>query len=253
VSDDWHFSGSTRRDLEAALTGLPQRRSAKQDVLARVLGWLLAEIDLEGFDAIIEREIPGGVLPASEAGAEKYLEIAKWLGARLIQALELRLHEEQELRILDLGTGFGYFPAIARALGHRIAALDLPDPLYTEVTGLLGVPVRHHRVEYDVPLPDFGTRFDLVTGFMVTFNMLPGFELWDAAQWKQFIGRVFDEQVADDGALYLVMNDQTRVPGLHHYDPGFEQMLSELGRPFTKRAEKVVIGNLTRCMAGSAS
>ena len=106
---------------------------------------------------------------------QKYLNIDYWLRLNVMRALRLGLHRphKKPLRILDLGTGFGYFPYVARFYNHDIHGVDLPDdPLFVGAQTFFEIPVTHARIDINAEkiLPDLGARYDLITGFQVCFN-----------------------------------------------------------------------------------
>ena len=56
----------------------------------------------------------------------------------LYSAYELGLHRARPRRVLDLGTGCGYFPYICNYFGHTAVTADLDDvPMYNEITQFL--------------------------------------------------------------------------------------------------------------------
>ena len=61
----------------------------------------------------------------------KYLELNDWVSRMCNDAAFMGLDRASPLRILDIGTGPGYFPFICRKLGHKCLALDKPGyPFY---------------------------------------------------------------------------------------------------------------------------
>jgi len=78
----------------------------------------------------------------------------------------LRLGASKPLRVLDLGSAFGYFCRACTLLGHDAEGVDdlAVAPVYRVATGLLGVYVHAHRVSVEKPLPDTVTGlYDLIT------------------------------------------------------------------------------------------
>jgi len=93
-------------------------------------------------------------------------------------------------RVLDLGSGAGYFLHICKRLGHDVLGLDMHDPnsaWYADMLQLLGVNRVMWRIDPFVKLPDLGPRFDYVTAFMVCFNRHIYEDKWKIEQWRFFL------------------------------------------------------------------
>ena len=72
---------------------------------------------------------------------------------QMIRALDLHLNNADK-SVLDIGTGFGYFPYICEFFGNTATAIDVPDhALFNEVTKFLGVKKTFHRIEPFEALP----------------------------------------------------------------------------------------------------
>src|SRR5215469_13999237 len=76
---------------------------------------ILSGIDLAGLERIREKfSVPG-----ERTHWPKYVDADRWLRLNIRRAQELRLTARlAPLRILDLGSGAGYFLLVARYLGH---------------------------------------------------------------------------------------------------------------------------------------
>lgn len=112
-------------------------------------------------------------------------------------------------RVLDIGTGAGFFPFTARYLGHDAESIDVcDDPLYGELTELLGVYRKIHRVRIENPLPDFEQKFDLITAFQLVFDRdpaLPG-GAWGPSEWASFLNYVRTNHLTENGSVFLGLN-----------------------------------------------
>lgn len=164
-------------------------------------------IDRTALGAIRERYRHG---PAS-AYESKYWSLGLQLPKNLRRAYRLGLHRPgPKLDVLDLGTGFGYFPFVCEFYGHRALGLDQDDwageNLYRDVVDLLGVervlsPIRPFR-----PLPDLGRRFDLVTAFACLFNRPKKRDAWSVGEWQYFVDSLSELHLAPGGSLLLTLN-----------------------------------------------
>ncbi|HYY28174.1 MAG TPA: hypothetical protein VE860_09535, partial [Chthoniobacterales bacterium] len=128
---------------------------------------MVHKLESKGFDKIRSKYAN----PDDKTGWPKYVDAAHWLNLAIRQARGLHLDRRPPLRILDIGSGAGYFLFVCKQFGHAVMGLDLDWPLmYAEMFELLQIPRQIWRIEPFQPLPDLGVRFDLVTGFAVCFN-----------------------------------------------------------------------------------
>ncbi len=183
------------------------------------------ELDWPALDRLAE---------AHPKGSErKYLETRKWLERKLDAALLLGLAAGPPLDILDIGTGGGHFPYVARHFGHRVVAVDLPEiALYDALCAWLGVEKHDVRVEARTPLPDFGRRFDLVTAFMLGFNTKADGTLFTLDDWAWFLDDVRANQLKPGGRLLLKMIRQAERCGPKYGDPELMRLFAGRGARF---------------------
>ena len=165
---------------------------------------VLETVDLQGFRTYQKRYQDADPPPL---GYSKYLNIREWLLDKLTYFHLLGLHKVRGLRILDLGTGAGYFPYICAFYGHRAVALDLDIiPMYNELCQFLRVDRRTYKIVRFEKLPDFGTRFDLVTGFMIKFNQHDLPDQWGVNEWSFILDDLVGNQLAPSGRIFLALN-----------------------------------------------
>jgi SAM-dependent methyltransferase len=163
---------------------------------------IIQTINHEKFEKIRTRyrvENPGDT-PA------KYLDLPTWLEANLQRIRDLELDLGRRRRVLDIGSGSGYFLYICKLLGHDAVGLDLDDmPMFNETIALLGVKRVVWRVRAFVPLPDLGKKFDLITAHMICFNnhKMPG--LWGIKEWDFFLDDV-SRYLAPGGRIWFELN-----------------------------------------------
>ena len=140
----------------------------------------------------------------------KYFDTEYWLEDALRRAYRLDIPKGLYGRILDIGTGFGYFPYICEYFGHTAHAIDREGHgLYDAATGILGLTRRHHTVTAFQPVatPDDDTDgYDLITAFQIAFDRPTLETLWGADDWDYFIRDMLDNRLRDGGRLHLELN-----------------------------------------------
>jgi len=207
---------------------LAARYRARRDQAARQRAFsltpqgILEGIDCEGLEKIRSQH----AIPNPGIRIEKYLEMDKWLTVNVKRIFNLGLDFGPKKRILDLGSGAGYFLHISRRLGHGVLGLDIPDPeWYGDITRLLGVPRVVQRINRCEPLPELGEPFDLVTGFMVCFNDHLGNPPWGVAEWQFFLDDLWT-RLRPGAVVWFELN-----PGADgsHYTPELKRFFEERG------------------------
>ena len=184
---------------------------------------MLECLDQEKLNAIIATI--GSLNPGEHT--VKYLDFEKWFTANIRRVLNIGLDFQRPKRILDLGSGAGYFLHTCKRLGHDVLGLDVNDPTATwytrmfELYGIRRVITYIHRFK---PLPDLGGRFDYVTAFMVCFNQHQSGNPWGIKEWGFFLDDLW-QRLNPGAVVWFELN-----PALDgtHYSP-------ELGRYFQQR------------------
>ena len=137
----------------------------------------------------------------------KYFNVEGYVWEHLQRAIFLGLHNVPQ-DVLDIGTGFGYFPYICMFFGCRVKATDLPGlPLFDEVTNFLGVDKIRHRIEPFQPLPQLGMKFHVINAARVAFawksNLI---DRWGPEEWDYFFTDAVTNQLHPGGRLFLDLN-----------------------------------------------
>lgn len=143
----------------------------------------------------------------AEGGYSKYLNLRQWFSQKLSYVYLLGLHRSRPLKILDLGTGPGYFPYLCSLYGHQVQALDLDIvPMYNDLCRFLKVKRTTWRINPYEPLPNLGSKFDLVTAFMIKFNQHDLPEQWGIKQWEFMLNDIQKNQLNPGGRIFLDFN-----------------------------------------------
>lgn len=113
----------------------------------------------------------------------KYFDHATQTGMAAERLAFLGLLNSRPLRILDIGTAFGYFPAACDLAGHDAYGLDEDMPLLHDVAKAIGFRYIPQLVVRYQSLPNLG-KFDLVTAYGVNFGYHdPTYWGWGEYEW----------------------------------------------------------------------
>ena len=173
------------------------------------------------------------------AQINRFEDIVYWVDINVERAQDLWLDRATPLRILDLGSGAGYFLYVCKYFGHDVLGFDTDsEPLFGAATELLGVRRVIGRIERQTPLPDLGQKFDLVTGHRVCFHRIgkvrDGVE-WSPADWRFFIDDIRSRFLEPNGRLLLDFNP--RPDGSPFFTPELRKFfLSQGARIFRSKA-----------------
>jgi len=166
---------------------------------------LVRELESKGFEQIRAKYAN----PDDQKGWPKYVDAAHRLGLAIRQARFLQLDRCKPLRLLDIGSGAGYFLFVCKRLGHSVMGLDLDwPPMYAEMFELLEMPRKIWRIEPFQPLPNLGGRVDLVTGFAVCFNSHGSNSVWGVKEWDFFLDDVRKNVLSPRGEIYFELNPE---------------------------------------------
>ena len=144
-----------------------------------------------------------------EDSYEKYLNYKYWLLDNLLRFYKLQLHKEKsKIKILDLGTGFGYFPFICNYFGHHADAIDLDNNnLYNIIITKLNINRYPLKIE-KYKILDVEEKYDLITAFMICFNNHKKDDLWGIHEWEFLINNLSNKNLNINGKLYFSFNSE---------------------------------------------
>ncbi len=154
---------------------------------------------------------------ATGEDGSKYLHSWIWLIDNAFRVVRLSLDRRPTSRILDLGSGAGYFIAISRALGHHVQGIDLGEhAIYTSVNKAFGNNIVWHRITPALPLPaaELQEPFDIITAFSVTFDRHgrgPNAPPWSLFDWRCFLLKL--EPFLKPGGIVLLQLNTTKLLG----------------------------------------
>ncbi len=182
------------------------------------LARLKAEVDLDGLAGIRSRHGVSG----EKTRYPKYLDVDGFLRMNIRRAQDLRLNLGPPLRVLDLGSGGGYFLFVCRSLGHSGVGLDVGEPaMYGEMFELFELTRVLWRIEAFQPLPVLGERFDLITAFSICFNGHKSERIWGVREWEFLFDDLQQNFLKPGGRIYFDLNPEADgssvTPALHDF------------------------------------
>ena len=196
---------------------------------------LTAEALMGGLDAKKVRDIRSryGIENPGIAW-QKYVEFERWFSKYITRAEDLGLDFGRRKRILDIGSGAGFFLYVCKKLGHDCVGLDFLEgehpgsaEFFAEAFALFGLPRVIWRITAFVPLPDLGAPFDLVTAFMINFDD-PLKNRWKRAEWEFFMDDL-QARMRPGGQVRLELNPG---PGRQIFHTAVREFFEERGGIF---------------------
>jgi hypothetical protein len=166
--------------------------------------------------ALDERVFLDCLALSKTAGKSKYLDAERRLGESLRDAMDLELHLAPPLRILDIGTGPGYFPYVCKKFGHDCIGLDKPGmTMFEALRKWVGTKVIDHRISPRGPLTTLAGKFDVVTAFRCPFYVVRSQRrLFTIAEWSYFLDDLKGNLLLPSGSFHLKMNLDHKYEGL---------------------------------------
>lgn len=144
----------------------------------------------------------------NQIDASKYLNLDTWVLENLGRIYSLGLNKESGLRTLDISTGCGYLPFIARYFGNDAEATDLPDcEVYNETISALGIKRQICEITSFKKLTIEG-RYDLITAYMICFNKHALPDVWHINEWEYFLKNLREHHLTQDGEIFLSFNPE---------------------------------------------
>jgi SAM-dependent methyltransferase len=186
-------------------------------------------MDMEGFEKIRAKYYKAG----EKVDPKKYLNLDEWMRTNVKRIRDHRIKKSPpKLRILDIGSGSGYFLHIARCLGHDVLGMDIDtEPVFRETFALLKLPRLIHRIEPFQPLPDLGKPFDLITGHMTCFNRRADDTHWGKEEWDFFLHDLL-KHLKPGGKIQFDLNP---LRDGRHMEPELKKYFKSLGGKIDRR------------------
>lgn len=186
-------------------------------------------IDKEGFEKIRARYYN----PNEKVNPKKYLNLDVWMRTNVKRVRDHRIRKAPpKLRILDIGSGSGYFLHILKCLGHDVLGMDIDtEPVFRETFALLRLPRIIWRIEPFQPLPDLGGKFDFITGHMTCFNRRADGTHWGQEEWQYFLNDLL-KHLKPGGNIQFDLNP---LRDGRHMEPALRDWFKSIGGKIDRR------------------
>lgn len=241
----WMF-GDFRDMVQDRIAELREGARAMDAPKASFFEYLLSEVDGEQF-GLVQKLFLGESSRAENGNMLKYIDPITWFESKLNIAHWLELDIQSPRRILDLGTGPGHFPVVARFYGHSVVGTDLPDRsrglghyghLYDALCDVYNVKRISHRIFPFQLLGDVEGRYDLLTAFLAAFNIDEAKRPWSVEHWRFFLLDLRENVLNDGGALCMTLDDTKLTADSWSF-------LRDLSDKYVEKKKQILISNFS--------
>jgi len=165
----------------------------------------------------------------------KYLKFEEWVPKNLRRARDAGITPAPPKRkVLDIGSGVGWFLLVARAMGHEVVGLDIEgDPVYRDMMALLEIPRVIHAIQPYQPLPAEIQGLDLVSAHMTCFNRYRDKRHWGPDEWSFFL-KDLRSRLNPGATIVLELNPR----------PDGSPMAPDVRRWFQSEGGRVIFGRV---------
>ena len=164
-----------------------------------------------------------------------------------LKALTLGLHSALPARILDIGSGGGYFVTECRHPGHDAHGTEVPTSrlnnetaaAYREIGQALQWEPKRLLIQAHTPI-ELTTSYDLITAHKITFNDYRKPTEWGVSQWQFFVQDAL-RLLTPGGHLVLDLNENVEKYGVRRwYSSELRDFFGSIGSVTQNR---IVIGH----------
>lgn len=174
------------------------------------LSHVLAAVDMEKFEAVKARYAH---LTYDDYKRVKYLDIENYLARNIANAQRLNLIGGPKRRILDLGSGCGFFPFICRQYGHHVECVDMGGiDIFDDMMEVFGLSRLNRTIKPMQPIDLPWSDFDLVTGLMIKFDQISETSRFGPMEWAFFYQDCATNYLKPHGSIFLEFNKLPDLP-----------------------------------------
>lgn len=174
---------------------------------ARLMSLLYTQNFVNKIDLARFNEIRVKYETLSKTPKRKYFNLHYWINLNLGYVFFLGLEKRGGEAILDIGTGFGYFPFLCKTLGHAVQTIDVGLlPVYDEMINFFGLSRLIYKVNPSERIIDTTQEYDLVTALMVSFANHNKNTAWGVTEWNYFLQDIKTHQLKQSGRIFMTLN-----------------------------------------------
>jgi len=159
------------------------------------------------------------IIQLGNAIGNRYLQdrIDKWIGEKLDVAHGLDLHcSNSTKKLLDIGTGAGWFPFICKLYGHNCIGTDIAGrPEYDPAYKFFNIPFTEMLVYPFEPML-LTENYDYITAMRAFFPQRP--RAWEKEEWQYFL-KDARNHLNTNGALYISANSGSKLDSRYNKLP----------------------------------
>ncbi len=121
-----------------------------------------------------------------------------------------RISTENSSSFLDIGTGMGYIPYVFKHNGYNVTCFDMVGcaDIFNKSCEILGIKKHHFTINKYETLINFNKKFDIINSSLICFNKHKEKDLWLKDEWFFFLNDIYNNQLSDEGILYLGFNSE---------------------------------------------
>ena len=183
--------------------------------IAMFYGHLLERLDFQEYESI-KSEFLTESKAQDYSNMLKYFDHSYWFESKIDIIRKLNLQSSPTLDILDIGTGVGHFPVLARYFGHNVWGANLPRKMLRPTDGerhfyhvmcdYFDLSCFELAISPNEAISGIDKRFDLITCLMTEFNTIAG-NPWSEKEWRFFIDDVKNSILKPGGRLFLQLTN----------------------------------------------
>ena len=150
------------------------------------------------------------------------------------------ISKKNSTSVLDIGTGMGYIPYIFKHNGYDVTAFDMVGcaDIFNKSCEILGIEKHHFSIRKYEKIMNFNKKFDIINSSLLCFNQHKEKDFWLKDEWLFFLNDIYENQLNDDGTLYLGFNSE--VDGKFYLG---DDMLHNIFDPYIKQKTAILNKN----------
>ena len=131
----------------------------------------------------------------------------RWANSLIIYR---KISTKNSASVLDVGTGMGYLPYILKYNGYDVTCFDMAGcaEIFNKSCEILGIKKVDFTIKKCESIMNFNKKFDIINATLLCFNQHRETDFWLKDEWLFFLRDIYDNQLNDNGILYLGFNSE---------------------------------------------